>query len=84
MTLKSDRRDLSYSEITELALSMPAKEKLHLAEELKREGLKADWEYIFRSLKPNQVSEEEILKVSKQVRRKLNARRSRATAARRR
>lgn len=84
MTLKSDRPDLSYAEITELALSMPSKEKLRLAEELKRQGLKADWEYIFRSIKPKQVSEKEILKVSKQVRRKLNARRSRATAARRR
>lgn len=84
MTLKSDRPDLSYAEITELALSMPSKEKLRLAEELKRQGLKADWEYIFRSIKPKQVSEKEILKVSKQVRRKLNTRRSRATAARRR
>lgn len=80
---KGDRPELSYAEITQLALSMPAKEKLRLAEELKRQGLKASWELIFRSLKPGQVGDEEILKVSKQVRKKLNARRSRAAAARR-
>ncbi|MBX2973719.1 MAG: hypothetical protein KF797_11485 [Flavobacteriales bacterium] len=83
MTLKVDRPELSYAEITELALSMPVREKLHLAEELKRQGIKAAWDLIFRSLKPGQVSEEEILKVSKQVRKKLNTRRNSAATTRR-
>jgi len=84
MSLKEERSPLSYAEITELALNMPTKEKLRLAEELKRQGLKASWDLIFRTLKPNQVSAEEIEKVSKQVRKKLNTRSSRATTTRRR
>lgn len=80
---KGSRPELTCEEIRELALSMPTKEKLRLAEDLERQGIKAAWDHIFRSLKPNQVSEEEIIKVSKQVRKKLNARRSRASAARR-
>ena|GEM_PF-3856512 len=77
------RSELTYDEIRELALSMPAKEKQLLAEELERQGIKAAGEHIFRSLKPDQVSEEEVIKVSEQVRKKLNARRSRASATRR-
>lgn len=84
MSLKEDRPRLSDAEITELALNMPAKAKQRLAEELERQGLKAAWDLIFRSLRPGQVTEKEIEKVSVRVRKKLKTRQARGTTSRRR
>ena len=59
MSFKSDRRDISYSEVVELALGMSTKEQLKLAEELQRAGLKAKWDAILAAFRPNSMSDRE-------------------------
>lgn len=68
MTFRSDSRDLSYSEITDLALSMPESEKLKLAERLKEAGVKTDREAIFRAFRTPKLDQCAINKAVKEVR----------------
>ena len=84
MTLKSDRRDLSFEEITDIARNLPTKQQLELAEELQRAGLKAKWDEIFAALKPNSISNHEIVCICKEVRRERYQKRLGEEAARRR
>ena len=84
MSFKSDRRDISYSEVAELALSMRTKDQLKLAEELQRAGLKAKWDEILAAFRPNSMSDREIVRTCKEVRQELWEKRRNATAPRRR
>ena len=68
MTFRSERRDLSYSEITDLALSIPDSEKLKLAERLKMAGVKGDWEAIFRAFRAPKLEQRSINRAVKEVR----------------
>lgn len=81
MTLRSDRRDLSYSEITDLALSMPDSEKLKLAERLKEAGVKADWEAIFRAFRAPKLDQRTINKAVKAVRARRNGTKKRTATS---
>ena len=83
MTFKSDRRDISFAELTDLAKSLPTKKQLALAEELQRAGLKAKWDEIFAALEPNSMSNHEIVRICKDVRRERYQKRLREEAARR-
>ncbi len=83
MSFKSDRGDIRYSEVAELALSMRPKDQLKLAEELKRAGLKAKWDEILAAFRPNSISDREIVRTSKEVRRELWEKRNAASARRR-
>jgi CDP-glycerol glycerophosphotransferase (TagB/SpsB family) len=81
MTFRSDRRDLSYSEITDLALSMPDSEKLKLAERLKKAGVKGDWEAIFRAFRAPKLDQRTINKAVKEVRAKRNGTKKRTATS---
>ena len=81
MTLRSDRGDLSYSEITDLALSMPDSEKLKLAERLKKAGVKADWEAIFRAFRAPKLDQRTINKAVKEVRARRNGTKKRTATS---
>jgi hypothetical protein len=83
MSFKSDRRDISYSEVVELALGMSTKEQLKLAEELQRAGLKAKWDAILAAFRPNSMSDREIVRTCKEVRQELWEKRYEAAARRR-
>jgi hypothetical protein len=62
MAFKSDRKDIDYTQVEELALSMSTKDQLKLAEELKRAGLKAKWDDILAAFRPNSISDREIVR----------------------
>ena len=84
MSFRSDRKDVSYSQVAELALSMGTKDQLKLAEELQRAGLKAKWDDILAAFRPNSMSDREIVRTCKEVRQELWEKRRNATAPRRR
>jgi hypothetical protein len=84
MAFKSDRKDIDYTQVAELALSMSTKDQLKLAEELKRAGLKAKWDDILAAFRPNSISDREIVRTCKEVRSELWEKRRNATATRRR
>ena len=81
MTLRSDRPDLSWSEITDLALSMPDSEKLKLAERLKESGVKADREAIFRAFRAPKLDKRTIYRAVKEVRARRNGTKKRTATA---
>lgn len=83
MSFKSDRREVSYTEVAELALSMRTKDQLKLAEELQRAGLKAKWDEILAAFRPNSMSDREIVRTCKEVRQELWEKRNAAPARRR-
>jgi hypothetical protein len=66
-----DRQQLSYEEIVAIVRGMPTKEQQRLAEELRRAGLKAKWDEILAVFMPNSMSEREIVRTCKEVRREL-------------
>ncbi len=68
---KGPRNRPSYDDIMALVRTMPTKEQLRLAEELRLEGLKAKWEEILAAFQPNSISDREIVRTSKAVRRSL-------------
>ncbi len=72
---KGTRNRPSYDDIVAMVRTMPTKEQLLLAEELRREGLKAKWDEILAAFQPNSVSEREIVRASKAVRRRLSKKR---------
>jgi len=80
---KNDRPNLSYDEIVDIVRGMPTKEQQRLAEELHRAGLKAKWEEILTAFEPNMVSDREIVRTCKAVRRRLVKKRHEAAARRR-
>ncbi len=84
MAFKSDRPDIGYTKVAELALSMSTKDQLKLAEELQRAGLKAKWDEILAAFRPNSISDREIVRTCKEVRQELWEKRRNATATRRR
>ena len=84
MSFKSDRSDLSYAEIADLALSLPDAEKLKLAERLRDAGVKADWEAIFRAFRTNKLDQRTINKAVKEVRARRNGTKKRTTSSARR
>ena len=83
MAFKSDRQTSSYTQVAELALGMSTKDQLKLAEELQRAGLKAKWDEILAAFRPNSMSNREIVRTCKEVRRELWEKRRNATTARR-
>ncbi|MBK9276029.1 MAG: hypothetical protein IPM49_16025 [Flavobacteriales bacterium] len=83
MTLRSDRKDISYTEVAELALGMSTKDQLKLAEALQRAGLKAKWDDILAAFRPNSISDREIVRTCKEVRRVLWEKRHAVPARRR-
>lgn len=80
---KSDRPNLSYEEIVAIVRDLPTRKQQQLAEELQRSGLKAKWEEILLAFEPNAVSERDIVRTCKEVRRKLAKKRYEAAAHRR-
>jgi hypothetical protein len=66
-----DRQQLSYEDIVAIVRGMPTKEQQLLVEELRRAGLKAKWDEILAMFKPNSMSEREIVRTCKEVRREL-------------
>jgi hypothetical protein len=68
---KSDRPNLSYEQIVAIVREMPTKEQQRLAEELRQAGLKAKWDEILAAFEPNSMSEREIVRTCKEVRREL-------------
>ncbi len=69
MAFKSDKPDISYSQVAELVLSLSTKDQLKLAEDLQRAGLKAKWDEILAAFRPNVMSDREIIRTCKEVRR---------------
>ena len=65
---------LTYEQVEELVSQLDAQEKQRLAESLKKDGVKADWDEIFAATKPGQVPQREIDCVVKNVRAKRQAR----------
>jgi hypothetical protein len=63
---------------------LPTRKQQQLAEELQRAGLKAKWDEILAAFTPNRISEREIIRTCKEVRRELMEKRRNATVARRR
>ncbi len=51
MAFKSDKPEISYSQVAELALSLSTKDQLKLAEDLQRAGLKAKWDEILAAFR---------------------------------
>ena len=84
MAFKSDKPDISYSQVAELALSLSTKDQLKLAEDLQRAGLKAKWDEILAAFRPNTMSDREIVRTCKEVRRQLWEKRQDASPPRRR
>ncbi len=68
---KNDRPNLSYEQIVAIVREMPTKEQQRLAEELRQAGLKAKWDEILAAFEPNSMSEREIIRTCKEVRREL-------------
>lgn len=83
MAFKSDKPEISYSQVAELALSLSTKDQLKLAEDLRRAGLKAKWDEILAAFKPNTMSDREIVRTCKEVRRELWEKQQNASSARR-
>ncbi len=65
---------LTYEQVEELVSQLDAREKQRLAESLRKDGVKADWDEIFAAIKPGQVPQREIDRVVKNVRAKRQAR----------
>jgi len=84
MSFKSEKPRLSYDDIVALVRDLPTRKQKQLAEELQRSGLKAKWDAILAAFTPNMVSEREIVRTSKEVRRELMEERRNATVTRRR
>ena len=59
---------LTYEQVEELVSQLDSREKERLAEALRKEGVKADWDRIFAAIKPGQVPQREIDRVVKKVR----------------
>lgn len=74
----------TYEEVQDLVLQLTADEKIKIAKALEKAGVAYDWDAIFTAIKPNQVSEREILRVGKAVRAKRQARLRREAAKDRR
>jgi len=83
MSFKNDKPRLSFDEIVALVRDLPTRKQKQLAEELQRAGLKAKWDEILAAFTPNMVSEREIIRTSKEVRRELMEKRRNAIVARR-
>lgn len=66
--------NLTYEQVAELVSQLDAQEKERLAESLKHDGVKADWDEIFAAIKPGQVPQREIDRVVKKVRAKRQSR----------
>ncbi|MFN6116172.1 MAG: hypothetical protein ACK46G_05000 [Flavobacteriales bacterium] len=81
---KGPHISLTYEQVEELVSQLGAKEKQRLAESLRKEGIKADWDEIFAAITPGQVPQQEIDRVVKKVRAKRQARLRRETDTRRR
>lgn len=73
---------LTYEQVESLFLQLDDRTKLKLAKRMQEQRAAGDWDRLIAMIEPGQVSEEEILKVGKRVRAKLQARRG--AAARRR
>jgi hypothetical protein len=84
MSFKSEKPRLSYDEIVAIVRDLPTRKQQQLAEELQRAGLKAKWDEILAAFTPNRISEREIIRTCKEVRRELMEKRRNATVARRR
>ncbi len=84
MAFKSDKPDIRYSQVAELALSLSTKDQLKLAEDLQRAGLKAKWDEILAAFRPNTMSDRAIVRTCKEVRRQLWEKRQDASPPRRR
>lgn len=84
MAFKSDKPDITYSQVVDLALSLSTKDQLKLAEDLRRAGLKAKWDEVLAAFKPNTMSDREIVRMCKEVRRELWEKQQNASSARRR
>jgi|GEM_PF-6501461 len=72
----------SYAELVALVRDLPTEQQRMLAEELQRSGLKAKWEEILLAFQPNSISEREIVRTCKEVRRKLVKKRYESVARR--
>jgi hypothetical protein len=84
MSFKNDKPRLSFEEIVAIVRELPTRKQKQLAEELQRAGLKAKWDEILAAFAPNMISEREIVRTSKEVRRELMEERRNAVVARRR
>lgn len=84
MSFKSEKPRLSYDEIVAIVRDLPTRKQQQLAVELQRAGLKAKWDAILAAFTPNMISEREIIRTSKEVRRELMEERRNAPPARRR
>lgn len=80
MAFTRDNRDkLSYDELVTLVRELPTKEQRMMAEELRLAGLKAKWQEILAAFEANAVSDREIVRASKAVRRRLIKKRDEAS-----
>ncbi|HRO39971.1 MAG TPA: hypothetical protein PLZ25_08650 [Flavobacteriales bacterium] len=82
--LQIGQAGISYAQVAELVLSLSTKDQIKLAEDLRLAGLKAKWEEILTAFQPNSISEREIVRACKEVRRELWEERRDANPPRRR
>ncbi len=81
---KGGKANLSDEQIKEYILELPSKRRLALIEKLQLAGLKAKWDELLAAFTPNVMSEREIVRTCKEVRRELWEKRRNGAPARRR
>ena len=81
---KGSSSRLSDEQVKEYILDLPSKRRVALMEELQLAGLKAKWDELFAAFKPNSISDRDIVRTCKEVRRELWEKRSNNAGPRRR
>jgi hypothetical protein len=81
---KGGNANLSDEQVKDYILDLPSKRRIALMEALQLEGLKAKWRELLAAFTPNVMSDREIVRTCKEVRRELWEKRRNETTARRR